>query len=302
MREAHSKGVPRHPWQFQLRHLLWFVLGAALVLTLTLQLRLWGAILALLVAACGLAARRRLVAELAIAVPLGLAALYLLYGPSGDLGSESGQADACQDQLRRIALALAQYRAEHGHLPPPCTQDASGRPLHSWRALILPYLPGTGAVSGRYRYDEPWDGPNNRRLHGEACAAFRCPADDGVDSATTSYLAIVGPGAAWHNSADEAATDGQERLLIVEVSGSNIRWYEPLDLPAESLRPAAHEGVAAGNTLAARHRVRGASGAFAVFASGQVRFIDADVDAELLHRWAGAGGRAGRGDVPDGTD
>ncbi len=285
---SHGGAFGRHPWQFRLRHLLWLVLGVALVLTLTLQLRLWGAALALLAAACSLLVHKRLMAELAIALPLGLGALYLLYAPSGRMGTQPGRSAACHDQLRRIALALAQYRAEHGLLPPPYTLDASGRPLHSWRALILPYLAGTGTVSGRYRYDEPWDGPNNRRLHGEACNVFRCPADDALDAAATSYLAVTGKGSPWHDpSAVTAVAHNEDRLLIVEVSDSGIRWYEPRDLAAESLRPA-EEAVQEGkHALAARHRVRGKLGAFVVFASGEVQFIESDVHPKRLLRWLG---------------
>lgn len=283
---SHAGVFGSHPWQFRLVHLLWLVLGVALVLSLTLELRLWGAALALLAASCVLLVHKRLTAELAIALLLGLVALYLLYAPSGRIEAMLGRSSACHDQLRRIALALAQYRAEHGRLPPPHTQDATGRPLHSWRALILPYLAGTGKVSGRYRYDEPWDGPNNRRLHGEECCVFRCPADDVVDATATSYLAVTGPGSPWHGSSawGDIAKD-EECLLIVEVSGSAIHWYEPRDLAAESLRLAQETPQAGEHALAARHCVGGKPGAFVVFASGEVRFIESGVHPQRLLRW-----------------
>jgi hypothetical protein len=273
-------------WQFHVRHLLWLVLGAAVALTLTLQLRLWGAALALLAAACVLLARKRFAAELAMTLLLGL--LLLLYAPASRVGSQLERVPGCREQLRQIALALKQYRAEHGRLPPPYTHDAAGRPLHSWRALILPYLPGTGTVSGRYRYDEPWDGPNNRRLHGESCPAFRCPADDQANASATSYLAVVGPGSAWQQAATTGdAADAPDRLLVVEVADSAISWYEPRDLAAESLCPAGQSAQAAGKALASRHKDRGNRGAFVIFASGEVRFVEADVRAELLRRWLG---------------
>ncbi|MCL6505326.1 MAG: DUF1559 domain-containing protein [Pirellulales bacterium] len=288
MTDAEAARQPRRPWQIQVRHLLWLVLAVALVLTLTLQLRLWGAALAVLAAGCGLLARKRWTAELAIALSLGLGALYLLYAPGGRRGPPS-TARACRDQLRHIALALAQYRSEHGCLPPLYTQDAQGRPQHSWRALILPYLPGTGAVSGRYRYDEPWDGPSNRRLHAEACPAFRCPEDDALDAAATSYLAVTGASSPWQDPPGDKLAGGGDRLLVVEMAQSAIRWFEPRDLPADALRPAAEAGQASSTALAARHQVRGVSGAFVVFASGEVRFVEADVPWQQLRRWLGQG-------------
>ena len=46
----------------------------------------------------------------------------------------------CVDNLKQIALALNNYEQEYNALPPAYTVDADGRPLHSWRTLILPYL------------------------------------------------------------------------------------------------------------------------------------------------------------------
>ena len=39
-----------------------------------------------------------------------------------------------------IIVALHNYHDEHGSFPPAYVSDESGRPLYSWRVLILPYL------------------------------------------------------------------------------------------------------------------------------------------------------------------
>ena len=49
------------------------------------------------------------------------------------------------------------------HVPPAYFADESGKPLHSWRVLILPFL-DEGALYKQYDFSEPWDGPNNSRL------------------------------------------------------------------------------------------------------------------------------------------
>ena len=46
----------------------------------------------------------------------------------------------CTNNLKQIALALHNYEQAYKALPPAYTVDAEGRPLHSWRTLILPYL------------------------------------------------------------------------------------------------------------------------------------------------------------------
>ena len=81
----------------------------------------------------------------------------------------------CKANLRVIGLALQSYHASYGCYPPAYTTDVTGRPMHSWRALILPYA-GEEALFQTYRLDEPWDGPNNSRLAGRMPAVYGCPA------------------------------------------------------------------------------------------------------------------------------
>ena len=55
------------------------------------------------------------------------------------------------------------YEDEHGCFPPAYVADASGRPMHSWRVLILPYL-DQQQLYDQYDFSEPWNGPNNQQL------------------------------------------------------------------------------------------------------------------------------------------
>lgn len=87
----------------------------------------------------------------------------------------AGWEQGCQANLRAIGLALQAYHADHGCYPPAYMADASGRPLHSWRVLILPYL-GEPELFRAYRFDEPWDGPNNARLATWMPELYQCPA------------------------------------------------------------------------------------------------------------------------------
>ena len=68
----------------------------------------------------------------------------------------------CTNNLKQIALALHNYEQEHKALPPAYTVDATGRPLHSWRTLILPYL----EQESLYRsidLSKPWDDRSNAK-------------------------------------------------------------------------------------------------------------------------------------------
>lgn len=69
-------------------------------------------------------------------------------------------------------MAVANYRSTFGGYPPAYIADCDGRPMHSWRVLILPFLEQQNLYAA-YHFDEPWDGPNNRKLAGRIGQVFR---------------------------------------------------------------------------------------------------------------------------------
>ncbi len=140
----------------------------------------------------------------------------------------------CLNNMHNIALALHNYHSAYGSLPPPYIADASGRPMHSWRVLMLPYLDRPDLYQA-YRFDEPWDGPNNSKLHNLIVDVFNCPEDHGGKKSTeTSYVAVVGPETLWPGDRAvrlDDVTDGLgNTLLVVEIANSGIHWLEPRDL------------------------------------------------------------------------
>ncbi len=143
----------------------------------------------------------------------------------------------CEYNLGTILGAMMAYQEEHGHLPPTCIADETGRRMHSWRVLLLPYL-GYEDIYRRYRFDEPWDGPNNRRLWDERIEVYQCPNDTNARTrGNTSYLAVVGEPALWSGpmpcKAVFYAGLHPRRLLVVELPNTGIRWTEPRDLSAD---------------------------------------------------------------------
>src|SRR5262245_30030320 len=72
---------------------------------------------------------------------LGL--LFLIFSPrrffSGG-ARESARRMSCSNNLHNIAIALRNYESVYHCLPPAYTVDAEGKPLHSWRTLLLPFL------------------------------------------------------------------------------------------------------------------------------------------------------------------
>ena len=86
----------------------------------------------------------------------------------------------CINNEKQIMLGLLNYESANGHFPPPYLADENGKPIHSWRVLILPYTEH-GSLYERYDFDEPWDGPNNSKLIAEMPNFYGCPAhSDGL--------------------------------------------------------------------------------------------------------------------------
>lgn len=182
----------------------------------------------------------------------------------------------CHNNLRQIAVALHCYHDTYGSFPPAYIADKNGRPMHSWRVLILPFMEQQ-QVYDLYRFDEPWDGPNNRRLHGHGLPYIRCPAEVARgqrDPMTeTSYVVVVGSKTAFPGdkcvALGDIADDHENTILVVEVAGSGIHWMEPRDLHvtqmARAINPAKGQGISS------RHKL----GAHAILADGSVQYLDA---------------------------
>ena len=47
---------------------------------------------------------------------------------------------SARGNLWLIGYAIQLYHKENGQLPPAFIRDESGKPAHSWRVIILPYL------------------------------------------------------------------------------------------------------------------------------------------------------------------
>jgi hypothetical protein len=141
----------------------------------------------------------------------------------------------CRNQLQVIGIALHNYHDTYKTFPPAYIADTSGKPMHSWRVLLLPFMEEQ-TLYDQYRFDEPWDGPNNRLLANSMPRLFRCPSEPNTDppSGMTSYLAVVGPETAWPGAKAIALNkikDGSDyTLLVVESHNSGIHWMEPRDL------------------------------------------------------------------------
>ena len=85
----------------------------------------------------------------------------------GRIPRQAGRRSICENNLRQIALALQNYHQANGCFPPAYVADKNGKPMHSSRMLILPYV-GFDDLYKAYDFTEPWDGPNNKKTESAA--------------------------------------------------------------------------------------------------------------------------------------
>jgi Protein of unknown function (DUF1559) len=159
-----------------------------------------------------------------------------------DGAREAARSSQCVGHLKQIGLALLNYESTYGCFPPAYVADAKGKPLYSWRVLLMAELDRTdrwfgGRLAGGFRFDEAWDSPTNRTLHGlTPDNTLNCPCDRATARTTgTNYFAVVGPGTIFPSDGTSRrlaeVTDGPENtLIVVEVVDPGIHWMEPKEL------------------------------------------------------------------------
>jgi len=204
----------------------------------------------------------------------------------------SSRRDSCLNNMRQLTLALLGYAAEHGSFPPAYVADETGRPMHSWRILILPYV-GRPDLYDKYDFDEPWDGPNNRKLADQMPLIYRCPAQHNPQSPNaTAYVAIVGPNTMWPGSKPRrlktVSDERSDTLMLVELKDSNINWMEPRDFTIEELlkRNAAGEHSASPCIHYTETRFFHQCGWNGAFADGHAQFLDHFISRQTLRALA----------------
>jgi len=135
----------------------------------------------------------------------------------------------------QLAAAMRNYQEDNGTLPPAAVFDADGRPLLSWRVLLLPYMEG-GHLYRQFKLDEPWDSPHNIKLLDRMPAIYRPP--EGSSAAmphTTFFRVFVGPGAAFEGrhglNTKTDFPDGPGNTLLIVTAAEAVPWTMPAELP-----------------------------------------------------------------------
>ena len=124
--------------------------------------------------------------------------LAMLAIPAIQNAREAGLRSSCVGDLKFVGLALNSYCDARRCFPPAYHADTEGKPMHSWRVLVLPFIE-QGSLYKRYSFGEPWNAPANRALEEGAPLGmddfypmYHCPCDTSSPRFNISKAMIVG--------------------------------------------------------------------------------------------------------------
>lgn len=196
----------------------------------------------------------------------------------------------CKNNMKQLGLAFRLYHEEHGSFPPAYLTDDSGRPAHSWRVLILPFLESQ-ALYREYRFDEPWNGPHNAKLADKIPEVYRCPrfVEDFSKSTPnskwlTNYVALAGSHTCFEGNqaitTDDITNDVSMTMMVAETRHHSIHWMQPFDsLPDEILAELRSATLAEQRSQTYLGKCSAIHGINVLFADGSVRFLSPQTDA-----------------------
>jgi hypothetical protein len=193
------------------------------------------------------------------------------------------------NRLKMIALAMHNYLDFTGAFPPAHQCDKNGKPLLSWRVLILPYIEQDNLYR-QFHLNEPWDSEHNRQLISQMPDLYKSSRKLAAEGKTT-ILGVAGEHAMFTGCKGLAirdVTDGTSNTIwFVDASDSRaVVWTKPEDLNYDPRDPLA--GLVG-------HFPQGFA---AAFVDGSARFISKKVDANLLNALFTRNGGEVIGEVP----
>jgi hypothetical protein len=129
------------------------------------------------------------------------------------------------NNLRIQSLAMLNYSDSNaGRMPPSVVYGPDGKPLYSWRVLLLPYVEADNLYR-HFHLDEPWDSPNNKPLLTQMPRCFAEPGD--TEPGMTHYQVFDGPGAPFDSSArplQPFMLQGPTGILQLQASAFQVRF------------------------------------------------------------------------------
>jgi len=135
------------------------------------------------------------------------------------------------NNLKRIGLGIHNYSSARRAFPPAYVADKNGKPLLSWRVLLLPYVDQENLFRA-FHLDEPWDSEHNKTLLAKMPNVYKTPSSTVVDQWKTNYLTVRGKDTIFSGKMPckpGSIRDGTSNtVMTVEVSDAKaVEWSRP---------------------------------------------------------------------------
>ena len=138
-------------------------------------------------------------------------------------------------------VALHNYEQAYGTLPPLFVCNKQGKPIHSWRALIVPYIEFESLK--RLDLSQPWDSQYNRGVANSIAPGEWDRWAGGVGferlPVSTCILALLGKDSIWDPTTGlpkGTLRRNPDAILLVSVPESDIHPLEPRDITEEEVQ------------------------------------------------------------------
>ncbi len=153
------------------------------------------------------------------------------------------------NNLKQLVLATHNFLDTNGGaFPARYSVDANGKPLHSWRVFLLPFIE-QGELYRQIRLDEPWDSEHNRQFHSKTPELFQRPGDPNggcVYSCVADESAVLQPAKEPGSQLGiriAAITDGTSNTVLFVERKEPVNWMDPnADLTLDEFLATVAEG------------------------------------------------------------
>jgi hypothetical protein len=142
---------------------------------------------------------------------------------------EAAAAARSQNNLKQLALAMHNYESTYATFPPAAVCDKTGKPMLSWRVLILPYIEQQELYK-QFKLDEPWDSDHNKKLLAKMPPVYSALDKPKPGETTTHYRVFVGNGAGFDYLKGPKIfdiQDGTSNTYMIATAADAVPWTKP---------------------------------------------------------------------------
>ena len=157
------------------------------------------------------------------------------------VSAQARPAGAEREPPQADRAGVSQLQTATDHFPAAINRDtrASSPIAGGWRSCPSS---SSSELYNQYNFDEPWDGPNNRKLIDKMPAIYAYPGLDGAPTSRSnpSYFVFTGEstlGGAEGGAKIQQITDGTSNTILAVEAKRDIPWTKPEDIPFDPKAP-----------------------------------------------------------------